>query len=261
MATILVGTDLTDRSRAAIVRSVELVKSAGGRLIVCHAAAQQLPVNPLFPHQTGEAIAEAASAEQRIIDAVTQQVVDATGFAEFDVVVDIGEAPDVISSQARRVRADLVVVTVDRPGIGRVARDLAASPCSVLLVGTSTGSSVAIVTLVSETESVAWLAEQARAAFVRTVSKFLVIMWVDSEEEKAPLLAELDRTSRAMGIPFEPWFADLTESAALARAASDQEIGLVALTAPRPDKIIERRASPLDDGLEGATASFLLIRR
>jgi len=261
MPTILVGTDLTERSRPAIVRGVELVQAFGGRLIVCHATPQALPVNPLFPHQTGESIAQTASTEQRIIDAVTEQVVGATAHREFDVVVDFGEAPDVICSQATRLRADLIVVMNDRPGLGEVARDLAASPCSVLLLGTSTGSAVAIVTLESETGSVASLAQDARAVLVRPVSKFTVIMWTDSDEKKAPLLAELERTSRTIGVPFEPWFADLTERGALARAASDPEIGLVALTAPQPDKIVERRASPLDDGLEGATASFLLLRR
>jgi nucleotide-binding universal stress UspA family protein len=261
MPTILVGTDLTDRSRPAIVRGVELVQALGGRLIVCHATPQALPVNPLFPHQTGESIANTTSAEQRIIDAVTEQVVDATGFREFDVVVDIGAAPEIICSQAKSRRADLVIVMGDRPGIGEVARDLAASPCSVLLMGTSTGAAVAIVTLESETESIASIAEDARTALVRPVSKFLVIMWADSDEKKAPLLAQLERTSRAMGVPFEPWFADITERAALHRAATDPEIGLVALAAPKPDKIVERRTSPLDDGIEGATASFLLIRR
>jgi hypothetical protein len=261
MPTILVGTDLTDRSRPAIVRGVELVRAFGGRLIVCHATAGPLPVNPLFPHQTTQSITETAGAEQRIIEAITQEVVSATGFTEFDVLVDIGEAPDVICSQATRLRASLVVVMGDRPGIGEVARDLAASPCSVLLLGPSTGDAVAIVTLESETRSIASLAEDARAVLVRPVSKFVVIMWADTDEKKAPLLAELDRMSRAIGVPFEPWFAELTEPAILARVASDPQIGLVALAAPKPDSIVERYASPLDDGLEGATSSFLLLRR
>jgi nucleotide-binding universal stress UspA family protein len=261
MPTILVGTDLTDRSRPAILRAVELVQAFGGRLIVCHATARTLPVNPLFPHQTGASIAEAAGTEQHVIDAVTEQVVSATGYREFDVVVDSGEASDIICTQATNARANLVVVMGDRPGIGEVARELAASPCSVLVVGKSTGNAVAIVTLESETESVASLAEDARAALVRPVSKFIVILWADTDDKKAPLLAELDRTSRAIGVPFEAWFADLSERAALARAASDPEIGLVALAAPKPDKVVEGRASPLDDGLEGATASFLLLRR
>src|SRR5687767_5307305 len=204
MPTILVGTDLTDRSRPAIVRGVELVQAFGGRLIVCHATPKSMPVNPLFPHQTGESIADTAGAEPHVIDAVTQQVVDATGFREFDVIVDIGDAPDVICSQATRLKADLVIVMGDRPGIGEVARDLAASPCSVLLLGTSTGNAVAIVTLESETGSIASLAHDARAVLVRAVSKFVVIMWADSDERKAPLLAELERTSRAIGVPFEP---------------------------------------------------------
>ncbi|HMJ51266.1 MAG TPA: universal stress protein [Polyangiaceae bacterium] len=261
MPIVLVGTDLTDRSRPAIARGAELVQASGGRLIICHAAPKTLPVNPLFPHQTGEKIAATAGIEQRIIEAVTRQVVDATGFSAFDVIVDTGEAPDVICSQAKRLQADLVIVTADRPGVGAVARDLAASPCSVLVLGTSTGDAVAIVTLESEVESVGPLAEAVRLVLLRPVSKFVVIMWTDSDDQKAPLLAELARTSRLVGVPFEPWFADLTETSVLARAANDPEIGLVALTAPEPDSIVGRSAGPLDDGFEGATASFLLLRR
>jgi len=261
MPTIVVGTDLTDRSRSALVRGADLVRASGGRLIVCHATSTMLPINPLFPHETGSAIAAASSGEQRVIDAVSQQVVDATGFTTFDVVIDTGEAPAVICAQARNHRADLVIVTAARPGVGAVARDLSTSPCSVLVLGTSTGDAAAIVALESEVEAVGPLVDSIRAVVRKPVSKFLVILWADSPELKAPLLAALDRTSRSLGVPFEPWFADLTDPMALARVARDPQIGLVALTAPQPDKIVAGRASPLDDGFEGATASFLILRR
>jgi hypothetical protein len=129
------------------------------------------------------------------------------------------------------------------------------------VLGTSTGDAAAIVTLESEVESVGQLAGAASAVLLRPVSKFLVVMWADSDERKAPLLAELERTSRALNVPLEPWFADLGDPATLARLARDPDIGLVALTAPRPDKVVARSAGPLDDGFEGATASFLIIRR
>jgi nucleotide-binding universal stress UspA family protein len=261
MPTILVGTDLTDRSRSAIVRGVELVRASGGRLIVCHATAQSLPVNPLFPHETGATIAAVTGNDHLIMDAVTQQVVEATGFTTFDVVVDIGEPPAIICAQAANHRADLVIVSADRPGVGEVARDLSTSPCSVLVVGPSMGDAAAIVTLESEVASVGELAAAVRAVLLRPVSKFLVIMWTDSEDRKAPILADLARTSLALGVPVEPWFADLADPAALARVARDPEIGVVALTAPQPDSVVQGRASPLDDGFEGATASFLIIRR
>jgi nucleotide-binding universal stress UspA family protein len=261
MPTILVGTDLTDGSRAAILRGAELVRAGGGRLVVCHAAPKQLPINPLFPHETSESVAKAAGNEPRIIDAVTAQVVDATGLTSFDVVVDSGEAPDVLCVQAARHRADLVIVSADRPGLGAVARDLSASPCSVLVLGASTGSAAAIVMLESEIAELTSLIAAARAVLLRPLPKIVVILWADSSERKAPLLAELERIGRSLGVPLEPWFTDVADPTALTRAASDPEIGLVALTAPRPDKIVEGRASPLDDGLESATASFLLMRR
>jgi nucleotide-binding universal stress UspA family protein len=261
MPTILVGTDLTDGSRAAILRGAELVQSAGGRLIVCHAAPKSLAINPLFPHESSEKVAAVAGSEQGVIEEVTAQVLEATGLTNFDVVVDFGDASDVLCAQAAHHRADLVIVSADRPGAGDVARDLATSPCTVLVVGTSTGNAVAIVILESEVGSLAALVEAARAVLLRTPSKIVVILWSDSSELKGPLLSELQRTSHALGVPLEPWFTNLADSSILARAASDPDIGLVALTAPRPDKIVEGRAGPLDDGFEGATASFLLMRR
>jgi nucleotide-binding universal stress UspA family protein len=261
MPTILVGTDLTEQSLPAIVRGVELARASGARLIVCHAADRVLPVNPLFPHETGANIAAATDIEQLVVDAVTQQVIDATDFTTFDVVVDIGEPSDVICAQAHKFGADLVIVTADRPGVGAVARDLSTSPCSVLVLGSSTGTAAAIVTLESEVQWVAQLAEAVRGVVVHPVSKFLGILWADSAERKAPLLGELDRLGQEFGVPVVPWFADLGEPSALARVARDPEIGIVALAVPEPDRIVERRASPLDDGFEGATASFLIVRR
>jgi nucleotide-binding universal stress UspA family protein len=261
MTTILVGSDLTDGSRPAILRGAELVQSAGDRLIVCHAADKVLPVSPLFPHETSEKIAAVAGVEQRILDALTAQVVDVTGKTTFDVVVDFGDPSEVICAQAAHLRADLVIVSADRPGVGEVARDLSASPCSVLVVGASAGNAAAIVILESELASLVTLIEVARSVVPRPVSKFVVILQVDSPERKAPLLAELDGIRRTLGVPLEPWFTEVADPTALSRAASDPEIGLVALAAPRPDKVVEGRASPLDDGFEGATASFLLLRR
>jgi hypothetical protein len=115
--------------------------------------------------------------------------------------------------------------------------------------------------LESEVGSVAALVEAARAVLLRPLSKVVVILWSDSPDLKGPLLAELRQTSQALGVGLEPWFTDLADASILARAACDPEIGLVALTAPRPDKVVEGRAGPLDDGFEGAAASFLLIRR
>jgi hypothetical protein len=260
MPTILVGTDLTDRSRLALVRGAELVRSTGGKLIVCHAADKALPVNPLFPHEAGDSIAAAVSAEQRVADAVSQQVVEATGLEDFDVVVDMGEPSAVLCAQATRHRADLVVVNADRPGAGQVARELSTSPCSVLVVGPSNGRALALIALESEVELVPKLLAAARSVAVGPVSKAVVVLWADSEARKGPLLAALDRTSQTSGIPFESWFAHLDDRSALARAASDPEIGLVALAAPTPDKVVDQRASPLDDAFDGAAASLLLLR-
>jgi hypothetical protein len=129
-----------------------------------------------------------------------------------------------------------------------------------MVTGPSTGDAVAIVALESEVELVPQLAAAARAASTRDVSKFVVILWADSEARKTPLLAALARTSEAAGVPFEPWFAHLDDTSALSRAASDPQIGLVAMAAPRPDKIVDRRASPLDDAFDSAQASLLLLR-
>jgi nucleotide-binding universal stress UspA family protein len=262
MRTILVGTDLTERSDPAIFRGAALARTNGARLVVCHVGPRVMDVNPLFPQQHQQDLASLADREKLIADAVSRRVVQVTGLDLFDVVVDEGEPPRVLCQQAIRLSADLVVVMSDRPGTERsVTRDLAASPCSVLVLDGSVGSTVALLTWESEVDSVHELAAAARSVLVEPAGKFVVIMWADlTQERRGPLLAQLSAQGEKFGAPVEPWFADMSEMSLLARVASDPDVGLVVLQAPRPDKIVDGTTSPLDDALATATSSLLLIR-
>jgi len=262
MRTVLVGTDLTERSDPAIVRGAALARKNGGRLVVCHVGPRQVGVNPLFPQQHQQDIAATASWEEAAAEAVTRHVADLTGLDAFDVAIDEGEPSRALCQQATRLSADLIVVMSDRPGGGgTVTRDLSASPCSVLVLGPSTGNTVAVVTLESDVESVPDLAAAARSVLVEPVGKIVVIMWADREKhEKGALLAQLSAQSEKLGVPVEPWFADMSELSLVARVAADPDVGLVVLATPTPDRIVAQTTSPLDDALAVATSSLLLIR-
>src|SRR6185295_18346748 len=96
----------------------------------------------------------------------------------FDVVLDEGEPSRALCEQAVRLSADLIVVMSDRPGAERrVTRDLSTSPCSVLVLDRSAGSTVALLTWESDVESVHELAAAARSVLVQPIGKFVIIMW------------------------------------------------------------------------------------
>ena len=185
MRTILVGTDLTERSDPAIVRGAALARTNGARLVVCHVGPRQVGVNPLFPQQHQRDLASTANWEEVVAEAMTRRVVELTGLDVFDVALDEGEPSRVLCQQASRLSADLIVVMSDGPGAEkRVTRDLSTSPCSVLALDGSAGSTVALLTWESEVESVHELAAAARSVLVQPVGKFVVVMWTDLPQEK-----------------------------------------------------------------------------
>ena len=261
MRTILVGSDLTERSYPAIVRGAELARRHGGRLVVCHAGIPRIGVHPLFPQRHQEDLTSSADIERRIGDELTRSVTELTGLDTFDVVVDMGDAPTVLCAQATRVGADLVVVMVDSGEKGRtVARDLTTSPCSVLSLGQSAGDAVALVTLESELDSLPRLVAAAQSVALSPPRRVVAILWADSEKKKGPLLARLEQIGKQAGTAFEPWFASWGDASVLARVATEPDIGLVALGAPVPDKLAGDKAGPFDDALPAGTASLLLVR-
>ena len=80
---------------------------------------------------------------------------------------------------------------------------------------------------------------------------------VPATETWGPHLASL---SAELGVAVEPWFAEIGDTAVLARASTDPTLGLVALAAPPPNHGLTHTSSPLEDALPVATSSFLLLR-
>jgi nucleotide-binding universal stress UspA family protein len=115
---VLVGTDLTNGSEAALRDGRRLADDLGSALIVCHVLPEIMRVRMLFPQWGGidadfqEAISDNARAE---IDRQLDTVLGAER-GEIDVILDSGTAHSGLLSQAEMVGANVIVT-----GPGRVA--------------------------------------------------------------------------------------------------------------------------------------------
>src|SRR5213075_2067089 len=123
--TLLVGTDLTERANQAIYRGHQVALANGAKLVVCHVGPGHVGSHPLFPQRHQEEVVSAAAAEEGIAEAVSLRVTEVTGRTpeQFDVVVDHGHVAAVLTEQASRIEADLIVVMSDsseRDGGGTV---------------------------------------------------------------------------------------------------------------------------------------------
>jgi|GEM_PF-2645537 len=104
MKNILVATDLTDRSKNAFARAVQLAQLSGAKLHVLHVRA------PLPDDSDPEKIDATAAAISNRVDAF---ILDRAGNLEIENEVHIeqgGRVHDLIVQTCRRVRADLAVV-------------------------------------------------------------------------------------------------------------------------------------------------------
>lgn len=98
---ILVGTDLTATSDAAILQAHRYCRERHDRLIVCLAVPNLLRMNMLFPQLNME-VEHVAEALDRAADAVRSRVVALTRLAPdaFEVVVEEGAAAEVLVHRA-----------------------------------------------------------------------------------------------------------------------------------------------------------------
>src|SRR5450432_2900071 len=258
--TLLVGTDLTERSDAAILRGHDIARNNDARLVVCHVAPAQIGSHPLFPQRYEEEMLSAAHLDEQLAEAVSLRVAELTQREPdtFDVIIDQGEPARVLMDHAARLAADLTVVMNDGPDSdATVTRDLArSSSCSTLVVGNGLGTGLAVMALETEIATVPALLAAARAAITFETSKIVMILWVTGGEfavlKWTSRLAEL---SIALGVTLEPRFAEIGDTSVVDRAATDPSIGLVALAAPLPDRGLTETSSPIDDALPGATSS------
>ena len=215
LRTLLVGTDLTEHSDRAIVRGHRLSLSHGARLVVCHVLPDQLGSHPLFPQQYEQEVISSTNRDEQIAEAVSQRVVELTAREPdaFDVIIDRGDVARVLGDHARRLSADLTIVMADAPGetLATITRDLAReSPCSMLVVGESSATGVAVVALAGESEQVPALVKSACAVASSPPDRIVVVLFVTdaagvpATETWGPHLAAL---SAELGVAVEPWFA------------------------------------------------------
>jgi nucleotide-binding universal stress UspA family protein len=265
--TILVGTDLTEWSDQALLRGHQLATANEARLVVCHVGPGHVGSHPLFPQRHQEDVVSAANREERIAEAVSLRAAEVTGRSpeQFDVVVDHGDVAAVLTEQALRVGADLIVAMADRSepdGAGTVTRDLARlSPCSVFVVGQGSGTGVAVVALEDELAVVPKLVSAARSMLGSLPSKVDLILFVSDREISTSRLTEriVDQGAE-MGVDLVPWFAQIGDTSLLTRAVGDASLGLVVIAAPVPDDLASATSGPLDDALSAIRSSVLLLR-
>ena len=266
MQTILVGTDLTERSDQALLRGHQIALANEAKLVVCHVGPGHVGSHPLFPQRHQDDVVSASNLEERIADAVSLRAAEVTGRdqEQFDVVVDQGDAAAVLTEQVSRVGADLLVVMADwsAPDDSGTARDIArTSPCSVLVVGEGSGTGVAVVALEDEVEVVPELVSAARSLLTSLPSRIDVILFADDPKlSPARVTQQIAEQATALGVALVPWFAAIGDTALLARAVDDPSLGLVVVAAPLPDDLGSTTASPLDDALSTIRSSILLMR-
>lgn len=134
--TILVATDLKQRSAAAPVRAVALARELGARVVLVHAMPERGGTVTRF--RLRNPIKDHASV-QATFDQIKTQYSD----VEIDTVITTGTVEDVISRTARDVSADLVVLglhkvraVLDTLRLTSMERITLAVPCPVLIAHT-----------------------------------------------------------------------------------------------------------------------------
>jgi nucleotide-binding universal stress UspA family protein len=102
---VLTGIDLTERSRNAFARSVELTRAPGGHLTLVHVTSEVLP-------------AQVASVHEGYAQEVLQDLAGkarAEGAAHVDTIGVRGRDYETLIAEARKTQADLIVIGTHRP--------------------------------------------------------------------------------------------------------------------------------------------------
>jgi nucleotide-binding universal stress UspA family protein len=118
---ILVATDLSPASDAALSQAAELARTTGAKVTVCHVAPNIVATNMLFPQFSGQAALGGLEIEERAREAVLEKLKTIPGLdGQVTVVVPVGEAAAEISRTAEAAGADLVIVgSHGRTGLAR----------------------------------------------------------------------------------------------------------------------------------------------
>jgi nucleotide-binding universal stress UspA family protein len=102
---VLTGIDLTERSRNAFARSLELARAPGGRLTLVHVTSEALPAQVATVHEGyAQEVLQDLAARAR-----------AAGAAHVETVGVRGRDYETLIAEARKRRADLIVIGTHRP--------------------------------------------------------------------------------------------------------------------------------------------------
>lgn len=120
---VLIATDLTDASDAALVRGSAHARALGAPFIICHVVPDVLGRHPLFPQANETDVLAASELFKRAAELVNEQVrrVLGVGPDDYTVVIENGNAEDEIVRIAEQRQASIVVIGAKvREGIERV---------------------------------------------------------------------------------------------------------------------------------------------
>jgi nucleotide-binding universal stress UspA family protein len=140
-ARILVATDLSDSSNAAVLQADAYAASTRGRLGVCHVLPSS-GVHMLFPQQYASEAIDDAALEERACEVIIERVSATTGRAPtaFETFIERGSPAVEILSRANAWKATLLVVGAheDEGGVSSFFSGVAETlvreaPCSVLV--------------------------------------------------------------------------------------------------------------------------------
>ena len=109
--TVFVATDLSAAADEALRQGHERAQ-AGARLVVCHVVPRFSPIPGLSPDVDEPAPVQFLEFRHRISEEVARRTVEVTGrnTADFDVLLEEGNAYSSIVARAEEYRADLLVV-------------------------------------------------------------------------------------------------------------------------------------------------------
>lgn len=150
---VVVATDLSDASRAALERGRAHARALGAPLVVCHVVLDVFRNHPLVPNPAQNALLLESNVLARAAELVTRQVASVLGdAAEARVSVESGAPDEEIVRVAEAAQASLIVVGAKpREGaqrlLGHVAeRVVRYAPTSVLVARASEATGRVLVT-------------------------------------------------------------------------------------------------------------------
>jgi nucleotide-binding universal stress UspA family protein len=196
---VLVGTDLSEPSDAAIVCAHTRAERANAPLVVMHVLTYAPALTPLFPMQYSGTAHQLVALEQQLRQELAQRVEQLTGRGpdSCQVIVEFGHPYAALIERAEKLQASLIVVAnrgasaLERLLLGSVAEKVvrhAHCPVMVLRPGNDTGPVLAATDLSDAAlPAVEAAAQEARQRGLRLTLMHDLDLWPGLSSAFAPL--------------------------------------------------------------------------